>query len=214
VKRRIVLLGPPASGKGTQAELIQKHFNIPATSTGAILRKEAKAQTPLGVEAYRIVSKGGLAPDDLVMRVVASWVERAHGSFLFDGFPRTVPQAARFDVFLADQGLPLELAIFLEVSDKTIVERMSTRLTCRDCGKIVSLGRHVQSKNEPCPNCGGMLETRDDDRAEALARRMREFREKSLPVSDFYREKAILAAVDGDRAVDCVFSEISQLIAG
>jgi adenylate kinase len=91
---------------------------------------------------------------------------------------------------------------------------MSTRLTCRDCGKIVSLGRHVQSKDEPCPNCGGVLETRDDDQTEALARRMREFREKSLPVTDFYREKAIFAPVNGDRAVGCVFGEISRLIAG
>jgi adenylate kinase len=184
------------------------------TSTGAILRKEAKAQTPLGVEALRIISSGGLAPDDLVMRVVACWVERARYSFLFDGFPRTVPQAEQFDTLLADLRLPLELAIFLEVSKKTIFERMSTRLTCRDCGKIVSLGRHVQRQDEPCPNCGGILETRDDDRTEALARRMREFREKSLPVADFYREKAIFAPVDGDRAIDCVFGEISRLIAG
>lgn len=214
MKSRIVLLGPPASGKGTQAELIQKRFNIPATSTGAILRKEAKAQTPLGMEALRIMSAGGLAPDDLVMTVVESWVERMKTSFLFDGFPRTLPQADRFDAFLVGLGLALELAIFLEVSEATIVKRMSTRLTCRDCGKIVTLGRHVQTKNEPCPNCGGVLETRDDDRAEALARRMREFRERSLPVSDFYREKAILAAVNGDRPVDTVFGEISQLIAG
>jgi len=178
------------------------------------LRKEAKEQTPLGLQALRVISSGGLAPDDLVMRVVASWVERARDSFLFDGFPRTVPQAERFDALLSGLRLPLQLAIFLEVTEKTIVERMSTRLTCRDCGKIVSLGRHVQSKDEPCPNCGGVLETRDDDQKEALARRMREFREKSLPVTDFYREKAIFAPVNGDRAVDCVFGEISQLIAG
>ena len=100
MKKRIVLLGPPASGKGTQAELIQKRFGIPATSTGAILRREAKGGTPVGVAANKIINRGGLAPDGLILQLVAEWLERIGGSFLFDGFPRTVAQAEQFELLL------------------------------------------------------------------------------------------------------------------
>jgi adenylate kinase len=141
VKRRIVLLGPPASGKGTQSELIQKIFQIPATSTGAILRREAKLNSAIGREADRIISKGALAPDELV-----------------------------------------------------------------------SLGHHVQSASDPCPNCGGKLEIRSDDNQAALTMRLEEFRKKSLPLIDFYSERDLLATVDADQEVDKVFDQISRVI--
>jgi adenylate kinase len=212
VKRRIVLLGPPASGKGTQAELIQQHFGIPATSTGAILRAEAKTGTKLGLEAHRIISKGGLAPDDLVLQLVAAWLDAGRDAFLFDGFPRTVPQAEYFDRLLEKRGTPLELAIFLEVSEATIRQRMLGRLTCSACGKVVSIGRHIRSEFDPCPNCGGRLERRADDNHEALNRRLEEYRQKSAPVADFYARARILSTVDADREVNRVFADISALI--
>jgi adenylate kinase len=212
VKKRIVLLGPPASGKGTQAELIQKRFGLPATSTGAILRREAKLGTELGVTSHKIISQGRLAPDELIMSVVAGWLDRTNGTFLFDGFPRTLVQAERFEGLLAERGIPLELAIFLDASDEKIRERMVKRLTCSNCGKVISLGRHVLHSEDPCPNCGGRLEARADDTDNVLAHRMKEYREKSLAVTDFYGRRGILASVDADSEVAVVFDELSRLI--
>jgi adenylate kinase len=212
VKKRIVLLGPPASGKGTQAELIQKNFGLPATSTGAILRREAKLGTQLGLTAHRIISQGNLAPDELIMSVVAAWLDRANGAFLFDGFPRTLIQAEQFEALLAERATPLELAIFLDASEQTIRARMARRLTCSKCGKVISLGRHVLHMDDPCPNCGGRLEARADDTDSVLIYRMKEYRDKSLPVTDFYERRGILAPVDADHEASVVFDELSRLI--
>ena len=207
-----MLLGPPASGKGTQSELIQKKFQIPVTSTGAILRREAKANTLVGREAGRIISKGALAPDDLVLMLVGQWLDQHREAFLFDGFPRTLPQAVEFEKMLHARQTPLDLAIFLEASEPTIAFRMARRLTCSNCGKVVSIGRHVQSASEPCPNCGGKLEVRSDDNQAALALRLEEFRKKSLPLIDFYSGRNLLAKVDANQEADRVFEQISRVI--
>jgi adenylate kinase len=207
-----VLLGPPASGKGTQSELIQRKFQIPATSTGAILRREAKLDTMVGREADRIISKGALAPDELVLSLVGQWLDQHRDTFLFDGFPRTLPQAAAFEQMLETRQTPLDLAIFLDASEPTIAFRMARRLTCSRCGKVVSIGRHVQSASDRCPNCGGKLEVRSDDNHEALALRLDEFRKKSLPLIDFYSERDLLITVGADQEADRVFDQISRVI--
>jgi adenylate kinase len=207
-----VLLGPPASGKGTQSELIQRKFQIPVTSTGAILRREAKLNTLVGREAGRIISKGALAPDDLVLALVGQWLDQHREAFLFDGFPRTLPQAVEFEKILQARQTPLDLAIFLEASESTIAFRMAHRLTCSNCGKVVSIGRHVQSASEPCPNCGGKLEVRSDDNHAALALRLEEFRKKSLPLIDFYSVRNLLVKVDANQEADRVFEQISRVI--
>jgi adenylate kinase len=212
VKRRLVLLGPPASGKGTQAELIQNRFGIPTTSTGAILRKQAKARTPLGLEAEQIISKGGLAPDALVMQVVEEWLDSHRDAFLFDGFPRTVEQAKAFDNTLSRYETSLDLAIALAVSVETIKTRMSLRLVCPTCGKVVSMGRHVRSSHDPCPNCGGPLEKRSDDNQEALERRLAEYWEKTVPVYKYYGN--LLVEIDAGREAEAVYADIAKLIAG
>ena len=207
-----MLLGPPASGKGTQSELIQRKFQISVTSTGAILRREAKLNTLVGREAGRIISKGALAPDDLVLALVGQWLDQHREAFLFDGFPRTLPQAVEFEKMLQARQTPLDLAIFLEASESTIAFRMAHRLTCSNCGKVVSIGRHVQSASEPCPNCGGKLEVRSDDNHAALALRLEEFRKKSLPLIDFYSGRNLLAKVDANQEADRVFEQISCVI--
>lgn len=212
MKRRIVLLGPPASGKGTQAELIQKRFGIAATSTGAILRAEARRGTPVGLKAAKIISVGNLAPDEMILHLVAAWLDSSNGSFLFDGFPRTVTQAERFEELLCRCQLALDLAILLEVPEPVIQARMLRRLTCSTCGKVISIGRHVRDANDPCPNCGGKLEARVDDTLSALRHRMQEYREKTVPVADFYDRRDILARVDASRAGEAVFQDVSQLI--
>jgi adenylate kinase len=148
VKRRIILLGPPASGKGTQAELIQKRFGIAATSTGAILRAEAKLGTPVGLRAAKIIDPGSLAPDEMVLHLVAAWLDKSDSSFLFDGFPRTVTQAERFEDLLCKRQLAIEIVILLEVSDPVIQTRLLRRLTCSKCGKVVSVGRQVHDRRD------------------------------------------------------------------
>jgi adenylate kinase len=212
VKRRLVLLGPPASGKGTQAELIQTRLHIPTTSTGAILRKQAKARTPIGLAAERIISKGGLAPDSLVMQVVEEWLGTHLEAFLFDGFPRTVVQAEAFDEILQQRQAPLDLAIALTISTETIRMRMLLRLVCANCGKVVSMGRHVQSAHDPCPNCGGPLEKRSDDNNEALDKRLEAYWEKTVPVYQYYGDRRV--EIDAGRDAEAVFADIAGLIAG
>jgi adenylate kinase len=212
VKRRLVLLGPPASGKGTQAELIQNRFHIPTTSTGAILRKQAKAGTPLGLAAEQVISKGGLAPDSLVMQVVEEWLETHLEAFLFDGFPRTVEQAKAFDAILRQRQASLDLAIALTMSVEGIRTRMLLRLVCPNCGKVVSMGRHVQSGHDPCPNCGGPLEKRSDDNHEALDKRLEAYWEKTVPVYKYYGDR--LVEIDAGRDGEAVFADIARLIAG
>jgi adenylate kinase len=205
-----VLLGPPASGKGTQAELIRIRYKIPTTSTGAILRQEARAGTALGREAEKIISGGQLAPDEFVLGLVESWLREQSGSFFCYGFPGTWRQAESFHNWWARQGEPLQLAIFLAVTPETIANRMARRLTCARCGKIVSVGRHVSSAKEPCPNCGGPLEIRSDDNPKSLKVRLEEFRRKSLPVTGFYRDQQVLAEIQADDDVEAVFSRIAQ----
>ena len=207
-----MLLGPPASGKGTQAELIKNRFGIPNTSTGAILRSQAKERTPLGLEAEKIISKGGLAPDYLVMQVVEAWLETHPDTFLFDGFPRTVEQAKAFDQILQQRQVPLDLAIALAMSEDTIKARMALRFVCANCGKVVSMGRHVQSSDDCCPNCGGPLEKRSDDNNEALERRLQAYWEKTVPVYKYYGNR--LVEVDAGRDAEVVFADIAGLIAG
>jgi adenylate kinase len=208
-----VLLGPPASGKGTQAELIQQKFGIPATSTGAILRHEARAKTPLGLQVHGIIIRGRLAPDALVLRLVSAWLDGLQDGFLFDGFPRTVTQAEALDALLQERRKPLELVILLQLTEQTILERMKRRLTCRTCGKIVSIGIHVRSGSDPCPNCGGLLELREDDRTDVLRQRLAEYVEKTSPVAEYYDKRSLLRPINGDHSADVVFKEIGEAIA-
>jgi len=192
---------------------MQKQFDIPATSTGAILRAEVKRGTPIGAQAAGIISKGGLAPDEMVLHLVSAWLEEVDGSFLFDGFPRTVTQAEQFEILLCRRQSALELAILLRVPEPVIQARMLRRLTCSNCGKVMSFGLHVRNINDPCPYCGGKLETREDDNLRALARRMKEYREKTVPVTDFYDSRGILARVDASRLEKRVYNYGSHVSA-
>ena len=146
------------------------------------------------------------------MELVGEWLEKIGDSFLFDGFPRTVAQAEQFELLLNNRSTGLELVIFLEISDGTIRARMLRRLTCSNCGKVISIGRHVGDEGDPCPNCGGKLEARADDTVGALAHRMQEYRDKTVPVTDFYDRRGILARVDASRAGESIFKDVSELI--
>lgn len=207
MKNRIVLLGPPASGKGTQAALLAATFGIPAASTGAILRDEKARGSEIGLEADRWTSQGKLFPDELALRVVWKWVD-GRKRFILDGFPRTVGQAEAFDAGLTDRQLPLDAVYFLNLSEDIVRERMTSRLTCSDCGSVFNEKFHNVTVDTPCPKCGGKLSRRNDDTLEALDSRLAQYRELTLPVVDHYREKGLLKEVDVTPGRDAVFNHL------
>jgi adenylate kinase len=213
VKRRLVLLGAPGSGKGTQAEMITRQFGIPVTSTGAILRRERDLGTPLGQETAEVLRSGGLVSDKIIIELIEDWL-RLHGGhgFVFDGFPRTLPQAESLMSILARLRSALDLVIWLEVSEQTVLDRIAGRLQCGECGFTTS-SSSAQFANRPiCPYCDGPLERRNDDDLSVLQTRLHEFRAKTEPLASFFEKMSILHRIDGNCDREAVFSEISRLI--
>jgi adenylate kinase len=213
MRNRIVLLGPPASGKGTQAALLSATFGIPAASTGAILRDEQGHGTKLGVEAERWTIEGKLFPDELALRVVWKWLDD-HRRFILDGFPRTLGQAQSFDQGLEERSLPLDVVYFLKLSDDLVRERMTSRLTCSRCAAVFNERFHNVTTGTSCPRCGGELMRRSDDTDEALDRRLAQFRECTLPVAHHYQGKGLLKEVDVTAGRDAVFNRLYGEIRG
>jgi adenylate kinase len=213
VKSRIVLLGAPGSGKGTQAEMITRHFAISVTSPGTILRRERDLGTPLGVEADKISKQGGLVPDDVIVHLIEEWLN-LHGKegFVFDGFPRTVTQAERLNELLEKLDTALDLAIWLEVSEETVRDRIASRLQCRRCGFTTSVTSASFADRPVCPYCDGPLIRREDDDTSVLQTRLAEFKSKTEPLLSFYEKDDALHRIDGNRDREDVFADISALI--
>jgi adenylate kinase len=213
VKRRLVLLGAPGSGKGTQAEMITRQFGIPVTSPGAILRREKDLGTALGIETAEMTQRGELVPDKIIVGLIEDWL-RLHGShgFVFDGFPRTLPQAESLQSILSRLRTALDLAIWLEVNEDTVRERISGRLQCRSCGFTTSVNSAKFAERSICPYCDGPLVRRSDDDPKVLQARLREFNSKTQPLADFYGKTSILRRIDGNRDRESVFADVSRLI--
>ena len=208
-----MLLGSPGSGKGTQAEMITRHFGIPVTSPGAILRRERDLGTPLGLETADMLQHGDLVADKTIVKLIEDWLH-LHGGygFVFDGFPRTLPQAESLASILKSLKTSLDAAIWLDVSEETVRSRISGRLQCRTCGFTTSVDS-AQFANRPiCPYCEGRLERRSDDDLTVLQQRLREYNTKTQPLADYYGKMSILRKIDGNRDRDAVFGEISRII--
>jgi adenylate kinase len=208
-----VLLGAPGSGKGTQAEMITRQFGIPVTSPGAILRRERDLGTPLGLETADTTQHGGLVSDKIIVELIEDWL-RLHGGhgFVFDGFPRTIPQAESLQNILVRHRTPLDLAIWLDVSEQTVADRIASRLQCQSCGFTTSLSSATFAERPVCPYCDGPLVRRNDDNAEVLKKRLEEFNAKTQPLAAFYEKSGTLRKIDGNRDREAVFSDISRLI--
>lgn len=193
--------------------MITRHFALPVTSPGTILRRERDLGTPLGVEADEISRHGGLVSDDVIVRLIEDWLS-LHGQngFVFDGFPRTMTQAERLNEILQKRETALDLAIWLEVSEETVRDRIASRLQCRRCGFTTSLTSAGFADRPICPYCDGPLIRRDDDAVEVLQTRLAEFKAKTEPLLSFYEKDAALHRVDGNRDREAVFADIAALI--
>ena len=205
----IVLLGAPGAGKGTQAQKLVEEFGVAHISTGDLLRAAVKAGTKLGVKAKEYMDAGQLVPDKLVVDLVKERLaaDDAKKGFILDGFPRNTAQAATLDSALADMGLSLDAALLVDVKAEVIVERLSSRRTCRDCGYTAPAGVDV------CPSCGGEMYQRDDDKPETIQKRLNVYESQTAPLVEYYKGKGLLKAVDGDRPVDDVYADVKELLA-
>ena len=187
---RLVLVGPPGAGKGTQAQFLAAHFSIPHISTGDIFRANLKAGTELGNQAKGFMDRGELVPDSVTNEMVKDRLthDDAVNGFLLDGFPRNVAQAEVLRAILADKKTPLHAVLEFSLADEEIVARLSSRRTCRDCG-APSVGV------DKCPTCGGDVYQREDDKAEVITRRLEVYAEQTAPIISFYRNEGLLISV-------------------
>lgn len=211
----VMLLGAPGAGKGTQAARIVEEFGLVHLSTGDILRKAVADQTPLGLEAKRHMDEGGLVPDEVVIGLVQERITQSdvlEKGVLFDGFPRTIPQADALGVALAASGLALDAVVSVEVDPEAIVARITSRRQCRGCGKIFS----VLSDGDiaACTECGGEVYQRDDDTEATVRKRLAAYDEQTSKLIPYYAEHGTLFTVDGNRAPAEVYASISEILNG
>jgi adenylate kinase len=201
---RVVLVGAPGAGKGTQAKFIAKHYGIPQISTGDIFRANIVAQTPLGVEAKRFMDAGDLVPDEVTIGIVRDRLAQddTKPGFLLDGFPRTVPQAEALAVILDELGTPLDVVLELQVDDEEVIRRLSGRRTCRNCGHVWHVEFDPPAKENICDVCGGELFQRDDDLPETIRRRLEVYAEQTAPLVGFYSSAGLLRAIKASGSVD------------
>ncbi len=196
---RVVMIGPPGAGKGTQARLLGERFGVPQISTGDMLREAQRAGTPLGREAQRYMDAGQLVPDDVVIGLVEQRLDAddARRGFILDGFPRTVAQARALDDLLARRGAPLQGAIAVDVPRADLIERLAGRLVCRRCGTMYHRSFDRPKTPGVCDRCGGELYQRDDDREDRIALRLDQLAKEVAPVAEYYQRAGLLHGVDG-----------------
>ena len=207
----IVLLGAPGAGKGTQAARIIEAYGLPHISTGDILRAAVANGTPLGLEAKKYMDAGELVPDSVVIGLVADRLQEPDtaAGFILDGFPRTTAQAEALDAELVSLGKEIDSAVAVSVDPEVIVGRLTSRRTCRACGRITNV-----SEGAECATCGGELYQRDDDNESTVRNRLDVYARSTAPLIDYYRGKDVLHEIDGDRPVDVVWADVRSVLEG
>ncbi|MGC9399629.1 MAG: adenylate kinase [Anaerolineae bacterium] len=202
----IILLGPPASGKGTQAEQLQEALGLPHVASGDLFRYNLKNETELGLKAKTYMEKGALVPDDITIGMVMERLDRpdCDDGALLDGFPRTIAQAEALDKALAEKGTEVTRVLNIVVPDEVLVERVTGRRLCRDCGASYHVKFNPPQTPGVCDKCGGELYQRKDDTEETVRKRVAVYWEQTSPLIDYYRAKGILVDVDGDQPIEDV----------
>ena len=209
----LILIGPPGVGKGTQAKLFSEELGIPHISTGDMLRAAVDAGTELGKKAKVIMDAGQLVPDDIMIGIIRDVLSspRASKGFILDGFPRTIEQAKALTTMLGDLKVDDYTVVNLEVDDEEIVRRLSNRLMCKNDGKIFSKETDGVTTQTPCPNCGGQLVQRDDDKEATVRKRLAVYHSATEPVLKYYAEIGVVVNVDGTSSIDMVNREIKMM---
>jgi adenylate kinase len=213
---RIVLLGAPGAGKGTQAKkLVEKH-GIPQISTGDILRKAVADGTTLGKEAKSYMDKGELVPDSVVIGLVKEKLtgDDCKKGFILDGFPRNTAQAEVLDKVLDETNIPLQVALCVDVDMDILMKRLTGRRTCRQCGQMYNIYFSSPQKEGICDKCGGELYQRDDDKEETISRRLEVYEAQTAPLIEYYKNKGILKTVEGTGDIEEIFARICSILGG
>lgn len=211
---RIVLLGAPGSGKGTQAKKLVEKYGIPQISTGDLLRDAVKQGTPLGQRAKAAMDAGQLVSDDIVLGMIKDRLSKpdANKGFILDGFPRNLPQAEALDKMLASMGKPLQAGVLIDVDFDVLMKRLTGRRTCKSCGQMYNV--HFQPPRMPgrCDKCGGDLMQRDDDVESTISNRLRVYESQTAPLIDYYRRQGKVRSVQGVGQVDAIFAALQRIV--
>lgn len=210
----IILLGPPGAGKGTQAEKIVAERDLTYISTGAILRSAVKAETTLGRKVRQFMDQGKLVPDELVVEIVKDRLMEADcaNGALLDGFPRTVVQAVFLDKVLPDIQAGIDRVLSIEVNEEELVERLTGRRVCSDCGANYHVKFKPPKVRNVCDQCGGDLYQRDDDSLETVKERLEVYKNQTEPLIKFYEKQGVLSAIDGNQDIDTVFKQVDSIL--
>lgn len=211
---RIVLLGPPGAGKGTQAKVLSRKLNLVHISTGDILRQNVSEESELGSQAKGFMEKGALVPDELVRLMLANRIEQpdTQKGFILDGYPRNLNQAKVLDQMLSEREMDIDFVFYLESSESVIIQRLSGRLACSVCGENFHIQNMPPKVVMTCDNCGSRLYQRSDDKAETIKRRLEIYRQDSAPVIEYYQKDKKLFQVDSDEGPEVVLGEITRII--
>lgn len=208
----LLIIGPPGAGKGTMGELISNTYGIPVLSTGDILRKEIKEDTELGKLAASLINQGLFVPDDIISNIVKNAIQEFDKGYLLDGFPRSVEQAEIFEDMLNQIGKKIDGVISLSVPDDIIIERLSKRVVCSECGKTYHLVNNPPLKNGSCNNCNGELIRRPDDEPEHIKTRLSIFHETTKPIVDYYGQKNLLYTIESSGSIEDQFSKVRIIL--
>ena len=212
---RIVLLGAPGSGKGTQAKKLMADRNIPQVSTGDMLRAAVAAGTRFGLQAREIMEAGDLVPDEVVLGIISERLSEADAQdgFILDGFPRTTQQAVDLEQLLDELGTPLDTAVLMDVDFDILMKRLTGRRTCSLTGKLLNVYFSSQEELDACTNAGGELIQREDDNEETISNRLDVYRNNTEPLIDYYRERGKLVTVDADGEINTVYERLTDVLA-
>ena len=211
---RLILLGPPGSGKGTQANLLQDKFKIPKISTGDILRAAVEDGTELGNQARKFMDKGELVPDEVVISLIKERIVEpdCESGFILDGFPRTIVQAEKLGETLEAMGQDIDSVLDLEVDRDELLVRLTGRRTCKNCGAMFHRTSHPPKVEEICDECGGELYQRPDDNKETIVKRLKIYEKETAPLKEFYKKRGKLKTIQGYGGMDKIFSELCKMV--